>query len=161
MTVARGGTYHLGLTLVPFGGMLGNGEAPMPDLPDYENPPVVEVAACVQFAPIKELAGAHLGAYWARIRAPFSRVQEQSPMAHVVEPEDLSPARGPQVEFAHELPLPRTWFSIPNGTELIQVQRDRFLCPGQVPGALERLPRVPHRRRSPRTHGGPVRADLC
>ena len=132
----------------------------MADLPDYENPPVVEVAACVQFAPIKELAGAHLGAYWARIRDPFSRVQEQSPMAHVVEPEDLAPARGAQIEFAHEPPLPRTWFSIPNGTELIQVQRDRFVYNWRKQAKEDVYPRFPYVQGKFREHWSGFRAFL-
>lgn len=38
--------------------------APQVDLPDYDNPPVVETVLGVQFRPIPDFSNAHLGAFW-------------------------------------------------------------------------------------------------
>ena len=96
------------------------------DLPNYTNPPVVEVAASIQFAPLKGFAAAHVGGYWDTIRNAFDRVEEQPQLPHMTEREDLTPGPNLTVQLSQEPQLPRTWFISRDDSELIQLQRDRF-----------------------------------
>lgn len=99
-----------------------------PGFPDYKSPPVTEVAAGIQFAPLVEFTTAHVGLYWDKIRKAFPRVEEQGPIAHIVEPVGHQPSQDVlKFEVANKPPLPRTWLIAEAGTSLIQVQRDRFL----------------------------------
>ena len=99
----------------------------MDGFPDYKRPPVIEVAASVQFKPLKDLSAPHTGLYWNLIRNDFARIEEQAPIARLFEP----PVGGgsvaaPRVEFSSAPDLPRTWFLNSKGDRLIQIQRDRF-----------------------------------
>lgn len=99
----------------------------MRDLPDYKKPPVVEVSAGLQFAPIEGLTGAHVGSYWRLIRKDFPRAEEQPPILHKVEVFGMVEGEAePEVRISTRLPLPRTWLLSEDGTTLVQVQQDRF-----------------------------------
>ncbi|KPJ53890.1 MAG: hypothetical protein AMS16_05040 [Planctomycetes bacterium DG_58] len=99
----------------------------MSELPDYRKPPVVEVAAGLQFGAIQGLTGPRVGSYWSLIREDFPQVQEQPPISHIVElPAGKIPEQMPEVRVSMVPPLPRTWFVSADGTAIIQVQQDRF-----------------------------------
>jgi len=95
--------------------------------PVFENPPVAEVALSVQFSPLTTMRAAHFGLLWTQFRADFPRTEEQPPLAHFVETfgKPQSPAIEVQIETTP--PMPRCWFLNKPGTELIQVQQDRFI----------------------------------
>jgi uncharacterized protein (TIGR04255 family) len=96
-------------------------------LPDYESPPVIEVAIGVQFAPIEGFSAAHTGLFWDRIRKEYPKVEEQLPLAHVVEPLDTESLPEPSKPvILQKLPQPRIWFLSESGTSIVQVQQDRF-----------------------------------
>lgn len=103
---------------------------PQAPLPNYDKPPVGEVALSVQFEPLGAFQIAHLGLFWARIRDRFPTTQTQPPLEHVVETFDppSRPVRPViQLQVVNE-PMPlRAWFLSATGNELIQVQRDRFV----------------------------------
>jgi uncharacterized protein (TIGR04255 family) len=82
----------------------------------YANPPVIEVAAGLMFRPLP-LRAVHLGLLWERFRDDFPRFDERPPL----------PAGGARVELMNRPPLPRVWFLKADGSELIQVQADRFI----------------------------------
>ncbi|MCK4625225.1 MAG: TIGR04255 family protein [Phycisphaerae bacterium] len=115
----------------------------MPGLPDYDKPPVIEVAIGIQFAPITELSAAHVGLYWGTIRDTFNRAKEQAPIAHIVEP----PVGPPEPQLAFQIfdkpELPRMWFIDTSGNRIIQVQRDRFLHNWRKTGSTDEYPRFP------------------
>jgi uncharacterized protein (TIGR04255 family) len=97
------------------------------DLPDYDNPPVIETALGVQFSITKPFPSRLFGAYWQRIKNRFPHMEIQAPIAPAFEEFEhhpLSPAFG--VQFFTE-PDFRYWFIDSSDTRLIQVQRDRFL----------------------------------
>jgi uncharacterized protein (TIGR04255 family) len=98
----------------------------MNPLPDFGRPPVVEVAAALQFAPLRDLTAAHVGLYWAQIREEFGRVNEMAPLARQIEESELGPTAEPQFTVLTQPELPRLWFVSESGTRLIQLQRDRF-----------------------------------
>jgi uncharacterized protein (TIGR04255 family) len=99
------------------------------DLPDFENPPVVETLLSVQFDRLSLPKSAHFGLYWSQIRSKFPRSEEQGELPAIVEkhPEQPQPTVGIQFQAFDAPPTPRFWFINKDGTELIQIQRDRFI----------------------------------
>jgi uncharacterized protein (TIGR04255 family) len=96
-------------------------------LPKFKRPPVVETALSVQFAPLTSFSIPHFGLFWSEIRADYPKQEMKPPLGNVVE--DLArppvPARiGIQLTAEPEA---RCWFLNGLGTELVQLQRDRFV----------------------------------
>ena len=107
-----------------------------PPLPDFADPPVVEVALGVQFQPPVELSPLDLGPLRERWRDRFPRLEQQPPLPPVVEAERASQL-GVQVVVG-AAPMVRQWFLAEEGRELIQLQQDRLIVnwrdvDGQVP----------------------------
>jgi uncharacterized protein (TIGR04255 family) len=102
-----------------------------PALPDFDSPPVVEVAISLQFEPLEALHSSHLGLLWNAFRSEgFSNTEDHAELAPVVE--DFDPKPTPRVgvrlqAFDDAPPLPRIWFLNSARNELIQIQRDRFI----------------------------------
>lgn len=101
----------------------------MSESPEYERPPVVEVAMGIQFPRLEKFTAGHLGLYWSGIRREFPNIEEHPPIAHVIEDARPNPAGAMEqrLEFVDQPVLPRTWFYDSPGNHLIQVQQDRFL----------------------------------
>lgn len=117
-------------------------------LPEYGRPPVVEVAIGVQFAPLAGLSVGHVGLYWATIYDSFPRVEEQTPIIHVVEPPHGPPETVIAFQLTDKPGLPRTWFLDASGNRVIQVQRDRFLHNWRKVKPSDEYPRFPSVRDS-------------
>lgn len=115
----------------------------MSELPEYGNPPLIEVAIGVQFSPIAEFTAAHLGLYWATVRDTFGRVEEQPPISHVIEPDPGQPEPGPSFQISAKPELPRVWLIDGTGNRIIQVQRDRFLHNWRKLDPEDEYPRFP------------------
>jgi uncharacterized protein (TIGR04255 family) len=115
----------------------------MMKLPDYAKPPVVEVAIGVQFAPLAGLTAAQLGLYWTTIRDTFPRVEEQTPIAHMVEPPEAASEPVMALQFSDRPDFPRTWFLDATGGRLLQIQRDRFLHNWRRMAPGDAYPRFP------------------
>jgi uncharacterized protein (TIGR04255 family) len=113
------------------------------DLPDFSNPPVVETVLSVQFDRLTAMRAAHAGLYWGEVKARFPRVEERAELPAMIERKAESPQ--PPVQFRFEAlespPTPRFWFIDTEGTELIQLQRDRFLKNWRKTGDGDAYPR--------------------
>jgi uncharacterized protein (TIGR04255 family) len=97
-------------------------------LPEFERPPVDEMVMGVQFDPLHNLHAAHLGLFWSRIQKEYPHTEDQTPLSPTVEPSDIKPSAPTVSAIALTVPpLPRCWFLSEDKTQLIQVQRDRFL----------------------------------
>src|SRR2546422_5562505 len=125
--------------------------ADRPNIPDFDNPPVVEVVLSIQFEPLEGLHTAHLGLLWGQFRDRFPRTEDQPPLNRVIE--DLEPsvppeAGGIRIEFFDRFPSPRLWFLNEDGTELIQVQQDRFIHNWRTVGEGKKYPRYERIRES-------------
>jgi len=94
-------------------------------LPEFENPPVIEVVCGVLFKPIETLLAPHLGVLWEKFKEEYPACQETAPLAPVIERFDGTPPV--QLELTDRPPLPRVWFVHRNENGIIQIQRDRFL----------------------------------
>lgn len=100
------------------------------DLPDYERPPIDEVAISLQFAPLAAVGGAVVSQYREGLKAEFPKVQYQPRLPPLIIPG--SPVLSIQGTFAAPFQMPsaptldRTWLVSPDESELIQIQSDRF-----------------------------------
>lgn len=98
-------------------------------LPDFANPPVVEVALSVQFDPLRSLRAPQIGRFGQEFRDRFPVTEEHAGIDPVIE--RFGAAEGRQgavrVELLPAHSVPRCWFLNPAGTELIQVQQDRLI----------------------------------
>ena len=95
------------------------------DLPEFENPPVIEVVCGVQFEPLQAMLAPHFGLFWQQLQAEYPVCREVAPLAQVVE--QFGKDAKVRFEFTDVPPLPRVWFLRQDETSLVQVQRDRFL----------------------------------
>jgi uncharacterized protein (TIGR04255 family) len=120
------------------------------DLPDFDEPPVVETALSVQFEPLSEMRTAHLGLLWERYRSNFSKTEERPTLGRVLEqfPETPRTRLGLELQTYENPPVPRLWFITSRGNEMIQVQPDRFIKNWRKEGDGETYPRYEKNKQS-------------
>lgn len=102
-------------------------------LPDFAAPPLTEVVLSLQFKPLTSLRTPHLGLLWQQFqnefRNEFPTIEEQAPIEQAMEvfgPEQSAEVKI-QLQMLDKPPVPRCWFISQDGTQLIQVQQDRFI----------------------------------
>ena len=117
-------------------------------LPDFADPPVVEVALSVQFEPLTALRTPVMGLLWSEFRDRFPTLEEHTPLDPVIETFGVKAPRkaSVRVEMMQKPPMPRCWFLSEAGTELIQVQQDRLIHNWRKVGQGEDYPRYEHVR---------------
>ncbi len=96
-------------------------------LPEFEKPPVVEVAVSVQFdAPA--LDGPLLMFRWTQVRDRFPRYEQAPPLPALVE--TFGGPQGPRFEFqiSDVPPTPRLLLISKSEAKVLQIQEDRFGC---------------------------------
>jgi uncharacterized protein (TIGR04255 family) len=96
-------------------------------MPDFERPPVVEVALSIQFKELSKFQTPYAGFLWEEFRADYPQLDEKPPLPHLVEtfPE---PSQPQFTAFLGELPPPRRLvFMTSRGGNLVQIQPDRFV----------------------------------
>ena len=99
---------------------------PTSPFPDFAKPPVIEVVLSVQIDPLPELQSPHLGLLWNKFRSDFPKTQQHPPLDSVIERFGVRKPDKVTVNFQLGVPVSRHWFLNEAGTELIQVQQDRF-----------------------------------
>lgn len=113
--------------------------------PSFLNPPVVETLLSVQFEPIDGFRVCHFGLFWDRVSARFPRTEERapitSPLESFLETSTIEPSF--QFETVDVPPMPRVWFMSNSGSELIQLQSDRFIKNWRAEGDTAPYPRYP------------------
>ncbi len=98
------------------------------NLPEFEEPPLAEVALSVQFEPLLGLLTPHMGLLWQEFRERFPKLEEKPPLNPIIE--RLGGHRANQsipLELFSTPPSPRLWFVDKSERELIQIQQDRFI----------------------------------
>ena len=99
-----------------------------PPLPDFEKPPLVEVALSMQFEKLANFRAVHLGLLWQSLgRDRFPNFEEQPPVQETIE--RFGPVKAtefPKFELMDVPPVPRYLFVSADGTEVVQIQQDRF-----------------------------------
>lgn len=117
-------------------------------LPEFDQPPVVEVAISLQFKVLELLRTPYLGLLWGVFRKEgYSRVEEHGELEPAFEEFEASsvPTVGIRVQtFDDAPPPPRVWFLNEARNELIQVQRDRLIVNWRGGAQAEPYPRYTH-----------------
>lgn len=113
------------------------------DLPDYDHPPLAEVALTVQFDPISGFSNVHAGLFWARVRDRFPRVEEHPEIDVAIETEthDRFPGVEMRIQLVQAPGVPRFFFVTESGSELVQLQNNRFSHNWRKQGTGEAYPR--------------------
>ena len=120
--------------------------------PDYLAPPVNEVLLSLQFQPIPGLETLQFGRLWDIFRQSYPRTDVKPPIPPVKEKfESKEPIRH-QFRIVSEPMVPRCWFENESGTELIQVQQDRFIFNWKQTEEEEAYPRYEQVRAKFRRH---------
>jgi uncharacterized protein (TIGR04255 family) len=114
-----------------------------PPLPEFELPPLDEVALAVHFQPLKAFHTAHHGLFWSTINDRFPTTESQAPAFTLIEQADFRPQR-PMIEFGPVPALSRSWFLDQTGNNLIQIQNDLFARNWRKLQGEESYPRFPH-----------------
>ena len=97
-------------------------------LPDFESPPLSEVALSVQFAPMQNYSSIHAYSVWQCFRDRFPNVSEQPELPPQFEVFGATDGFRQEIRFEMVNQFsPRYWFSSEDGTELIQFQKDRLV----------------------------------
>ena len=107
-------------------------------LPDYDAPPLDEVVCGILFKPIETLLVPHFGVFWERLKPEYPTCQEVAPLAPSLERLDDSPRPDLKISM-----LPRIWFVHQSDSQVIQVQRDRFLYNWRKRRPSDEDPRYP------------------
>lgn len=98
------------------------------DLPDFADPPVVEVVLGVQFDAIRELRQSHFGLIWERLRPAYPRTTDHARLDTLLLGIDIErPGPSFQIEVLDSPPTHRSWFLSEDDERLIQVQDDRVV----------------------------------
>ena len=97
-------------------------------LPDFDAPPLHEVALGVQYAPIQEYQQILAGEVWNLFREDFPLVEEHQALSPMFETFGL-PQSGQRINLGIVTGIvpDRYWFLTANKEELIQFQHDRML----------------------------------
>lgn len=101
-----------------------------PDLPNYTDPPVDEVAIGVAFPQIELFLDAHGGIYWEKIRADYPRLEAHPRLEQPMEVlEEASPLQQPPllIAFPQQPSSNRTWFIGAEDDYVVQIQNNRFV----------------------------------
>ncbi len=120
--------------------------------PDFNDPPVIEVVLSVQFEPLSALGVPQFGVLWERYRKKFPNTEDKPLLSSVTESFEAPKPRPVRYEILSEPPQTRCWFKNVADTELIQVQRDRFVFNWKKTEADEPYPRYPYVRAEFKAH---------
>lgn len=93
--------------------------------PDYDNPPLTEVVCGILFQNLESFLTPHVGLLWEKFKLDYPYCQEVAPLAPAIE--QFGESLDVEFDLIDIPPLPRVWFLNENGSEIIQIQRDRFL----------------------------------
>jgi len=98
-------------------------------LPDFREPPLIEVVLGVQFGTVAGFRIVHAGLLWQEYRRQFPHCTEQPPLDPAFETVGPfgSSDRGLRIEVTSGAPMARLWFINEDQTQLIQFQPDRFI----------------------------------
>lgn len=112
-----------------------------PELHDFTDPPVTEVALAFGFLDIPGMHVGLIGSFWEKVRDDFPIVEHQPP--HHMPAEPLEPTVAPTsgIEVLEAPPVPRAWFKSADETRLLQVQSNWFAFNWQKAGGDRPYPR--------------------
>ena len=101
------------------------------NLPEFENPPLIEVALSVQFDLLPTFQAPQIGLLWADYRDRFPRTEQHPRLEAVTEKFELPSRPKYRIELSSAPPVPRCLFLMEAGTGLIQVRAERAVNNGR------------------------------
>jgi len=113
------------------------------DLPEFGVPPLTEVVLGAQFDVIPGFLTPYVGLIWQRFRSSFPFIEEHPPLPPVFETFGPNPQFLPGIGFQlmTGAEAARVFFINQARTELLQVQKDRFLHNWRKIGTADSYPR--------------------
>jgi uncharacterized protein (TIGR04255 family) len=121
--------------------------AHLPNPVNFDRPPVNEVVMGVQFSTPVLNDVTVLTEFWPLVREDFPRLEKQPAIPPATEDFGVAQtAPSFQIQFGTEGPSPRYWLLSETGTELIQLQQDRFLINWRQLQPTDEYPRYAHLR---------------
>lgn len=97
------------------------------DLPDFTNPPVIEVLIDTQFESIPGYSPIYANDVWDLFRDSFPKFEEQRALLPSFETFGSAGQQQIMLKIKQASTPPRFWFLSENGDHLIQFQSDRFI----------------------------------
>ncbi|PWT80592.1 MAG: hypothetical protein C5B44_05175 [Acidobacteria bacterium] len=113
-------------------------------LPEFSRPPVTEVLISVEFVPIMNWQTPHAGLYWSKIRDRYPLTEVHPPLFPQLDlpSGDIFQTPPPRFEFLTPgADTNRMWFLSQDKTNIVQVQRDRFVINWRSVTGAETYPR--------------------
>ena len=96
--------------------------------PKFKRPAVIETLLGVQFGPLSGHSRYRTSVlFWSQIRSAYPNQEMKPPLGPEVEDFGMSVAPGGVKVMLSTEPEARCWFIDPSQTQLIQLQRDRFI----------------------------------
>jgi uncharacterized protein (TIGR04255 family) len=104
------------------------------DLPDFDRPPIDEVAIAVQFAaPLLGFTEAHAGLYWQSIKDDYPQVTVHPRIVPVIETLEEGAAPRQQIVFPTVPTVGGlTWLISANDEYVLRIQSDRLCATGDT-----------------------------
>jgi uncharacterized protein (TIGR04255 family) len=114
-----------------------------PPLPDFEKPPLTEVALSMQFEEIADFRAVYFGLLWQKLGTDrFPTFEEQPPVRASFERLGTSSVdETPNFELLEIPPVPRYLFVSKDKTQVVQVQQDRFTVNWRKRSPTDEYPR--------------------
>lgn len=139
--ISNGSLLAKGRRMVESSGRVTAGRAK--DLPEFERPPVVEVALGVQFEPVPKLDGSWIARFWLEhARARFPEWIEAPALPPAIEWFGIpGQPRGVMFRLGQSALANRAVFQDASHTGLLQLQQDRFVRNWRKVGKGEAYPR--------------------
>jgi uncharacterized protein (TIGR04255 family) len=118
-------------------------------LPDFDDPPLTEVALSIQFEALSAIEFVDLGPLWQQLRRRHPKVEEHPPLSPSFEIFGVpsTPSGSVQIQLSAMPTMPRFWFVNDVGSEILQFQLDRFVHNWRKVGEGAEYPRYEHIRR--------------
>lgn len=112
------------------------------DLADFDDPPVVETVLSSQFEKLTAMQVVHFGLFWRKVRNRFPNTEERPALSPMIEhfPDQMAGGGRIQFEAMEMSPPPRIWMLNDAGTEMIQLQNDRFIKNWRKAGEMIQYP---------------------
>ncbi|MDP1858497.1 MAG: TIGR04255 family protein [Gemmatimonadaceae bacterium] len=96
------------------------------DLPEFVQPPVVEVVMSVQFEELSSFQPVHFGLLWERWRSRYPLTSHHAPIAPSVELDGAKGFEQASISFEETFPVGRCWYQSVDKHSIVQVQPNRF-----------------------------------
>jgi uncharacterized protein (TIGR04255 family) len=111
-------------------------------MPDFANPPVIEVVFGIQFDELQEMKSPHYGFFWEKLgRTEYPECQQMPPLAPIKETYGEAFELPESFLIRNQPPLPRLFYLNSRKDRLIQLQENRLLQNWRKSEVSDKYPR--------------------